>query len=1197
MSVINRLTLLIATITAMSLNMLQAADKTLTLNAGSFGLTPKYETKTATVNSFKFTVNQGFKSTDGYIQMNKGKGNGILYNTTPISGLKSIKVTVASGSKTYTVTTGTSAKPTANSQDGTATKTFNAQSGDTYFQIKVSGACYFSSIVITYDDDTPSTECESAGAIFSMGSEVKCTTMTPPFVNTVIYAKTNTSAQSWTSDKPSVAYVNPMTGEVTVGEMGTAIIKLTQPADDKNNVCAVAIGYSLTVTKPTVEVVGVTADDRLLIDYDLDKNSQIVLSELQEGIEGNIADDIFISKYYEAASNMKLFGIYNGTKKYIDLSKLRIRSNANNTAWAQKKGDRNYLEFKDVSRLGTDFPNYLLPPCTELIFWSNNYGDGAAATYNTTLRNSIHLNINGVAYNYSDLAKDAVPKWYRLGDAVKFNTKDSDGNNQFTFNGDDGLILERTDDDGATWYAIDLLGAGTSAAPVYPEGTSNGQIQQDKRKYTINGSSVALNDDKGFWAMPTKVAIPLSTNRYYLTRKKETKSGAIAVKNNTKVFATLATEWNGEPIGGSTDAYKYSGEMFSEVGQYDFANFYSTYKDITSINENVHNFVHEADGLWSINIGDLSAYSCHILRVDITEKGNRDAVRAQIDYSVPIIIKNSGVTTTADAFAGHDADECASCDVVVLDGAQLQKSDAGYSQIHDIEIYAGGKLDIPEGTELTINRLIMRSSEDLVPRIAANGKFNRNSPDIYFDKRVTGDRWYWFTLPFDCNVADIRPRGADAPTLTYGTDYSIMYYDGASRATGVQTGNWKQFEGATLKAGVGYILGVNPRPDHTTLELRFPMKDADLDDASRDIVSIPVRAYGAGTDIRPNHRGWNLIGNPYLDDYKRGNIASPLLIGALEKEYSGGVWTGEYTLNTTGNLRYVTIPPADGYGEYKQVAIGSKDLEPFLSYFVQIDGSTNGEQLYVQFEKDNLPASSIRRRAAEYADEPITWVGLRLTDSKATADQTTLLIHSRFTDEYDMMDDLAKWRADDYLNRSTPVIATSADDIELAFCALPPESAAAGVMLHYFSPTEGDYRFSLSEDFDLSQVEHVWLTDHVSGTTADLMLADYTFHSLPADDSSRFTVSVSLRRSPAITTADDPTKLSYVSAYCQDGQLIITRLPMEAAVWVFTADGRLVSSVTSGTDQILRLKLPYSGIYNIRIESNDGSATLKTIWL
>ena len=159
----------------------QAETKTITLDYSSFGLTNSYAVKTATVNGIGFTIDQGYKGSGNVIQMNSSKGNGILYNTTPISGLQSITVNVSSGNKTYTITTGTSEKPTTNSQTGSATGTYNAASGNTYFQLKVSGASYFSSIEITYEEGgnsvaTPSFTPDGGEFVSSQEVTINCTT-------------------------------------------------------------------------------------------------------------------------------------------------------------------------------------------------------------------------------------------------------------------------------------------------------------------------------------------------------------------------------------------------------------------------------------------------------------------------------------------------------------------------------------------------------------------------------------------------------------------------------------------------------------------------------------------------------------------------------------------------------------------------------------------------------------------------------------------------------------------------------------------------------------------------------------------------------------------------------------------------------------------------------------------------------------
>lgn len=128
------------------------AEQTITLTYSSFGLTTSYATRTATVNGYGFTVNQGYKGSGDVIQMNSSKGEGVLYNTTAIPGLKSITVNVSSGNKTYTIYQGNSEKPLdISAGTGTTTSTINITGGSQYFTLEVSGASYFSSIVITYE--------------------------------------------------------------------------------------------------------------------------------------------------------------------------------------------------------------------------------------------------------------------------------------------------------------------------------------------------------------------------------------------------------------------------------------------------------------------------------------------------------------------------------------------------------------------------------------------------------------------------------------------------------------------------------------------------------------------------------------------------------------------------------------------------------------------------------------------------------------------------------------------------------------------------------------------------------------------------------------------------------------------------------------------------------------------------------------
>ena len=220
-----------------------AEEKTITLDYSSFELTNSYKTKTATVDGFGFTVDQGYKGTGNTIQMNSSKGSGTLYNTTAISGLKSIKVNVASGNKTYTITTGTSQNPTSNIQTGTTGGTYNAKSGDTYFQLKVSGASYFSSIVITYDDSAPVDTRVTTTTIINVpdgfktdlenGTDVAAGTLTATVTPNGSSALSN-PAITWESSDESVATINASTGAVTLKAVGSTTITASYAGDESN---------------------------------------------------------------------------------------------------------------------------------------------------------------------------------------------------------------------------------------------------------------------------------------------------------------------------------------------------------------------------------------------------------------------------------------------------------------------------------------------------------------------------------------------------------------------------------------------------------------------------------------------------------------------------------------------------------------------------------------------------------------------------------------------------------------------------------------------------------------------------------------------------------------------------------------------------------------------------------------------------
>lgn len=128
-------------------------EKTIILTAQDFDLTGSYAVKSATKDSYSFTINQGFLCTNplGAIQMNSSKGEGVLYNTIAIPNLKSVYLDVAKTGAVSTIYEGNAVKPLSDKAgQSSSSTTINITQGNEYFTIKVSGATYFNSISITY---------------------------------------------------------------------------------------------------------------------------------------------------------------------------------------------------------------------------------------------------------------------------------------------------------------------------------------------------------------------------------------------------------------------------------------------------------------------------------------------------------------------------------------------------------------------------------------------------------------------------------------------------------------------------------------------------------------------------------------------------------------------------------------------------------------------------------------------------------------------------------------------------------------------------------------------------------------------------------------------------------------------------------------------------------------------------------------
>ena len=1035
-----------------------------------------------------------------------------------------------------------------------------------------------------------SVECSNSGAEFTYPSMEK-STASADFTNTVIYSlEENSSTKAYTSSNTDVATVGATTGIVHVVGTGKTTITMTQgrdKTDPSHPICGVTLSYELTVTDPSLEVVEVTADDKIIVEHDFDGITDASVDSSKTEIKGTIADDIFISKYYEAASHMKLFALYNGTEHNIDMSQLRVRSGS--SSW----GDHGKVQLDKLAKLKEDYPDLQLPPFNELIFWSNNE-DGLN---NEQLCSCVSMNIDGKTYDYEDMKEGRVPNWYHIETDGTYITR-------FDFNGDDALILERSTDDFSTWTVIDLFGAGTKSAPATPTGSGNGVIHTQSSTSTTSSD---LNDTPGgyYWDATSKAGKILSTNRFYLTRLSSVKSGLNAVESDTASFATLGTEWTGEGIGGGKNMEDFcgSGELFSEVAQYDYAGYYTDYVEYADGWTATDN----GDGTFTIQFetGKLADLACKKIQISVTDATD-NTKKASVEYRVPIIVKNSTDITQSELFNKHDKDECKVCDVAIVDGGVLTKSKpttpaqvaADRDQIYNIDVYAGGELYVPSGTEFKVNTLTVRSTGDGVGSVDVQGTLKRENTTLIHSKRfhnVGADyRWYYFSLPYDCNVSEVTFSNGDP--AKHGADFEIDWYDGEQRASSQAGGNWKSIASHpdypnVIKAGYGYTIAVEEKAGHNNVTLVFPM--ANFTEPTQ--VNVPVGNWGAGDDaVEVNHKGWNVVGNPFLTTYKaqsqldvNGELRSGMLV------CTGGGWT-----QTDDGINYATVPVNGGVSGYNQEALLNHNFNPFQSFIIQVGGSGERTDLAVQLKNTYKNKRSIvQRKESEYetGEKTPVWLRVNLTNANGEMDNTTLIISDYYTTDYETNKDLAKWRGTSYQRYDYPVLASLTGGHELVFNALPDSAVEASVPLTYYSRRAGRMSFELSDMYQWGVLEEVILHDKTLGINHNLLTnGKYEFESASGEVGDRFylTAKVNRHKEPSITTNMDLLDMENVRVTVQEHNLLINGLEDGTTIYVFDMLGRLVGRRTS-QGAFVSFAIPTTGVYNVRLEGKNGGVTLR----
>lgn len=528
---------------------------------------------------------------------------------------------------------------------------------------------------------------------------------------------------------------------------------------------------------------------------------------------------------------------------------------------------------------------------------------------------------------------------------------------------------------------------------------------------------------------------------------------------------------------------------------------------------------------------------------------------SKASFDIPIII-NSNVN----ASDGHSTQ-----DVVIVKGGKLTAQSTKYSY-NNVYVYGGGKLDVSSGTSLGVNNIILRAGgittngsggsaayDYVYPQVKLGGTLTSTKTDIKYEYITDYDHWYHLCLPFNGTLNTItypQEYYGDNVTANNTGSWIIKRYAGEIRATG-NNNAWVDIEtedSTVVTAGRGYIFWGAPKKvtigddkqrqawgiQRITMPITSAATATSAETANKTIGGLSSYQDVEGKSSAVNDQGWNLIGNPFMVNLT-GLSSTSLKQGLLEKEYdANNNWTGQWKFTGNGN-RYITVP-SNHFDTYEAVKVNDETvtLTAGRTFFVQIEENYNA----VLFDKDNRAALAPAWQRSAEADQVVdVETGIVMSGAEWN-DEVDFWIKDGKTEAYEFNADYPK--TPNTTNFNIYGVHPSGN---LSWVALSPPLAERDMPIGYQVPQAGDYILSLSEKFNMGDVESVLVTDHgvTPELTTDLMINSYLFTVHQAEtNNERFTVSIKVREREDVTTGvDDAAADSRAQKFIYDDKLYI----------------------------------------------------------
>lgn len=380
-------------------------------------------------------------------------------------------------------------------------------------------------------------------------------------------------------------------------------------------------------------------------------------------------------------------------------------------------------------------------------------------------------------------------------------------------------------------------------------------------------------------------------------------------------------------------------------------------------------------------------------------------------------------------------------------------------KVPDADINAGGAL-VVEGEQTDDDEPHQNLGN---VNVGHNGGNNCGSiigdNNLHVDKlniriNVTGNKWYFFSFPFDVKRSDIKMQN--------GSDFVFRYYDGEERAQHGH-GGWKDMKDEDFHAGRGFIF-----QSSATDVLMITVSDVRF---KKDNKQNDLNAY---VSDNLKDASWNFVGNPYLSYYDMEDM-----------DYTAPItrWDGS---------KYVAMRPGDDLYHFA----------PCEAFFVQ---KPEGKEHIGYDGKKQMTAnqSNAKKQEVGQAQKLNTTFGVErerflinlVLGNDAETDQTRVVFNELQSMDYETACDAAKFET----KGVTQIYTLDSRKVRYAINERPK---ADGVVPVGFSVNEsGSYTIE-AKRMDI----HVILVDNETGVVHNLSEGAYTFSTDAGTYETRFTL-------------------------------------------------------------------------------------------